>query len=85
MVPTLERREEFNALNALKNYLGERHGFLYAFKNYYTAWLTIPALLGILLTIESLMTGEYISLHSYLFGIFMSLWITMLIEFWKRK
>ena len=85
LIPTLERKEEFNAINALKNYFGERQGFLYAFKNYYTAWLTIPALLGILLSIESFISGEYISIYSYVFAIFMSLWITMLIEFWKRK
>lgn len=84
-VPTMERKEEFNAINALKNYFGERQGFLYAFKNYYTAWLTVPALLGIVLTVESFISGEYISLLSYAFAIFMSLWITMLIEFWKRK
>jgi hypothetical protein len=82
--PTLERKLEFNAINALQNYFGERHGFLYAFKNFYTCWLTIPAGLGLVLFIISVIQNTWISLWSYAFAIFMSLWITFFIEFWKR-
>ena len=77
IIPTLERKQEFNAINALKNYFGERQGFLYAFKNYYTSWLTIPAGLGILISLMSFYQNTWISLWSYGFAIFMSFWITL--------
>lgn len=39
--------QEYNAATSIKNYLGERWGFIYAFKYFYTSWLLIPAVMGI--------------------------------------
>lgn len=39
--------QEYHAITAIKNYLGERWGFQYAFMYYYTAWLIIPSVFAI--------------------------------------
>ena len=69
----------------MKNYFGERIGFLYQFNFFYTSWLIIPAGLGLGVTIRDIYYKEFISLWSYLYSTSLSLWITIFIEAWKRK
>lgn len=42
---------QFSELSTIKNYYGEKVGFYYAYMSYYTAWLAIPAGVGLALTI----------------------------------
>ena len=76
---------EYHAFTAIKNYLGERWGFIYAFKNFYTTCLILPAIYGGLCTLYVMQTGNYITLQSYGFAIFMMIWITLFQEKWIRK
>ena len=76
---------EFHATTALKNYFGERIGFLFQFQYFLTSWMLIPAGLGLIVTIRDIYMLEYISLWSYIYSTSISLWITIFIEVWKRK
>ena len=40
------KAQKYDALTSTKNYLGERWGFQYAFMNFYTSWLILPAVFG---------------------------------------
>ena len=41
------KMQEYRGLTSTKNYFGERWGFQYAFMEFYTAWLIIPAVLSV--------------------------------------
>ena len=71
------RYQEFHAISSIKNYLGERWGFQYAFSQFYTAWLVIPATLGLICTLYQIFTNDHITLWSFAYAICMSFWITI--------
>ena len=76
--------QEYRGLTSIKNYFGERWGFQYAFMDFYTAWLVIPAVLSVPCAIQQFkMKG--MTLFSFYFAVMMSFWITIFIERWKRK
>lgn len=77
--------QEYHALTSIKNYLGERWGFQYAFMNFYTCWLIFPAIGGMVCQCYIIYTGNWFSLISFLYSIIVSIWMTFLQEFWKRK
>lgn len=42
---------QFHEVSSVKNYYGEKIGFLYAWTSFYISWLSIPAIAGIALMI----------------------------------
>lgn len=42
---------QFHEVSSIKNYYGEKIGFLYAWTSFYISWLMIPATAGLTLTI----------------------------------
>lgn len=76
---------DFVQLTALKNYFGEKVGFMYAFVNYYTILLIIPAILGLLVSWRQLYVKSLITLWSFFYALVISIWITLFIEFWRRQ
>lgn len=80
-------------LNLIKNYYGEKFAFEYAFLIHYSAWLTIPACMGILLWFYQLdrfrKSGDFKeSLDSPMngmFGLLTAIWAILFTESWKRK
>lgn len=75
---------DYNELSAIKNYFGEKIGFHYAWVSFYTAWLIIPVIGGIAITIYQIITGVDTSLTS-LYSLLICIWVTIFIERWKRK
>jgi hypothetical protein len=69
--------QEYHAFTAVKNYLGERWGFQYAFYTYYTTYLSIPSVFGLICTWYQYQTGQWITLWSFAYAMLMSLWITI--------
>jgi hypothetical protein len=76
---------DFVQLTAIKNYFGEKVGFMYAFVNFYTMWLINPAILGLMVTFRQYQIGSLITLWSFVYALVISIWITVFIEFWKRQ
>jgi hypothetical protein len=76
---------EMKELTAVKDYFGEKVGFNVAWISFYTAWLFVPGIIGLTLTLYQLSTGNVESLYSPLYSISIAIWATVLIEMWKRK
>jgi len=72
-------------LTAVKDYFGEKVGFNVAWVSFYTAWLFVPGILGLTLTIYQLGTENIESKMAPLYSILIAIWATVLIEMWKRK
>ena len=72
-------------LNVLQEYLGPKIGFYFAFMSFYTAWLIIPATLGILVTCYALIFDDIDSVVTHFFGILILLWLIFFYIRWKRK
>lgn len=41
------KNQDYQALTSLKNYLGERWGFQYAFNYFFTCWLILPVIVAL--------------------------------------
>lgn len=78
-----DRTFSYDFLWPLANYFGEKHAFYYAFVVFYTVWLLFIAIPGILC--QFLRTVFHIQWLEPLFAILVSVWATLVIEFWKRK
>lgn len=76
---------DYNAIDGMKNYLGERWGFLYAFQNFYTAKLIPVAIVGAIVSWHQYRSKEWIGSVTFTFSVGMSIWMTVFIEQWKRK
>jgi len=72
-------------LSSIKNYFGEKEGSYFAFMAYYTTWLVIPGIIGLGLTIYQLATSRFESVWIGVYALIVSLWVTVMIEMWKRK
>lgn len=76
---------QFSELSTIKNYFGEKVGFYYAYMSYYTAWLIIPATVGLALTIYQFQGNNVDTIFSSLYALLVCIWVTIFIERWKRK
>lgn len=43
-----DKKQTYNALTTIKNYIGEKYAFQYAFLYFYTTWLSIPSFFGVI-------------------------------------
>lgn len=75
---------QFPELSAIKNYFGEKIGFQYSFMAFYTAWLFIPALLGLAASIYQFVY-QIDNIINGLYALLVCFWVTIFIERWKRK
>lgn len=76
---------QFSELSTIKNYFGEKIGFYYAWMSYYTAWLMIPAIPGLAITIYQLVLKDVDTIFTSLYALLVCIWVTIFIERWKRK
>nr|CCA22516.1 anoctaminlike protein putative [Albugo laibachii Nc14] len=80
----LENRSfSYDFLWPLANYFGEKHAFYYAFVVFYTVWLVFIAIPGAMC--QFLRTVFHIHWLEPLFAVLVSVWATLVVEFWKRK
>ena len=80
-------------LNMVKNYLGEKHAFEFAYLMHYNAWLGIASILGALLIIIQIVVSSNIgwkyfendTAYNAIYGFFICIWAVCFIESWKVK
>jgi len=73
-------------INEIKNYFGEKIGFLTGFVAHYTGWMMFPAFCGFCTWINVAAENDnpdVIMAPIYAFG--MAIWATLFLESWKRK
>ncbi|CAD8137640.1 unnamed protein product [Paramecium pentaurelia] len=71
--------------SAIKAYFGAEVGFFFVFLSFFTTWLFIPAVPGIMLGVYVYATNEINSLFVPIYTIALAVWATIFFEFWKRK
>lgn len=72
-------------LDAVRDYFGEKVAMYFAFLSNYTSMLLVPAIVGLIVFLVSLSTGRTESAFNTWFGFVLAVWITVFLEFWKRK
>eukprot|EP00742_Colponemidia_sp_Colp-10_P001240 GILJ01001335.1.p1 GENE.GILJ01001335.1~~GILJ01001335.1.p1 ORF type:complete len:740 (-),score=116.80 GILJ01001335.1:190-2355(-) len=74
-------------MNRIRDYFGEKIALYFGWLGFYTTWLVVPSLAGIVVQIAYFATTpqSYNNWTLYPFCIFMALWATFFMEFWKRK
>lgn len=82
-------------LNLIANYYGEHMAFYFAWLHFYTSWLLIIAVPGLVLFIYqmSLLINQYQNdlpysidtPFNFIYCILMAVWSTVLMEVWKRR
>lgn len=65
-------------LLALRDYLGERVAFYFAFTSYYTAFLVAPSILALLIHF-------FVGAYSVVFAVFIVLWSLVFVHAWTRR
>lgn len=77
----------FFPVDKIKDYYGENIAIYFEWLNFYMLWLSVPAVLSILLVMRANFSG--ISLeenYSYsLYSFFIVIWGTLFSKYWKRK
>eukprot|EP00824_Muranothrix_gubernata_P011795 TRINITY_DN2533_c1_g1_i1.p1 TRINITY_DN2533_c1_g1~~TRINITY_DN2533_c1_g1_i1.p1 ORF type:complete len:713 (-),score=171.93 TRINITY_DN2533_c1_g1_i1:46-1872(-) len=72
-------------LNSVREYFGEKIGLYFAWLGFYTKALVLPALVGLLLFVAGISSGDPDNKAVPVFALFMALWATFFLEFWKRR
>lgn len=68
----------------INDYYGSKIALYFAWCTFYLKWLVVPAFFGVYLFFQNWYYGE-ISHTGTFFSIFLSIWSTCFIEFWKRR
>ena len=69
----------------MKNYLGPKIGFYFAWMNFYTSWLLIPAIFGLASTIYQILSESINPTYSAIYVAVVMIFLSFIIEKWKRK
>jgi len=74
-------------IDQIKGYFGEKIGLYFVFLGHYTTWLIFPAFIGVLTWIDVALSQDDPSQAVVIpyFSVFIALWATLFLEFWKRK
>ncbi|OMJ84572.1 hypothetical protein SteCoe_14312 [Stentor coeruleus] len=75
-------------INKIRNYFGEKIGLYFAFISYFSKVLCIPSFTGIVVfVLQRIYNPEdnIIIIANVLYCIYVSVWATVFIEFWKRS
>ena len=72
-------------LDRIAAYFGEHVAFYFAWLEFYTRWLLIPAAAGVLLFLAQLYHGSLDIAYAPLFSLVMALWSMAFLEMWKRR
>lgn len=70
----------------IKDYYGEKIGLYFLWLGHYTIWLSVAGIVGFFSWINIAVDGNdpNAAVMPY-FSVFMALWATLFLEFWKRK
>lgn len=72
-------------LDKIASYFGESVAFYFAWLQFYTVSLIVPAGLGALLFWYQLATGRIDSVPTLIFALLMAVWGTLVMKVWKRR
>lgn len=75
----------FQPLDRIASYFGERVAFYFAWLEFYTRWLIVPAVLGVILFIFQVRDGTLDHPLVPVYSLFIALWSTLFLEFWRRR
>ena len=60
-------------------------GLRFAFMNFYTSWLALPAVFGLIAELNSLGNSREITVMSFVYSFIVCFWISFFTSRWKRK
>lgn len=69
----------------IKNYFGEKVALYYQFLGTLSAFLAVPAIVGVILQLYIWNTSQFDSPLLIIYACMMSIWCILLLEYWKRK
>ncbi|CAD8171725.1 unnamed protein product [Paramecium pentaurelia] len=79
------KKSRSRTFSALSSYFGPEIGFFFVFLCFFSTWLFLPAVPGLVLGIYSFIDEEAILAVSPIYTLCMAVWATIFFEFWKRK
>eukprot|EP01091_Cochliopodium_minus_P011715 TRINITY_DN339_c0_g1_i4.p1 TRINITY_DN339_c0_g1~~TRINITY_DN339_c0_g1_i4.p1 ORF type:complete len:898 (+),score=254.62 TRINITY_DN339_c0_g1_i4:225-2696(+) len=79
--------DKYRLIDAVKDYFGEEIGLYFSFTEFYARWLIAASIVGVIaLLIELIFFKQQLDTWpSAAYAIFLALWATWFLEFWKRK
>jgi hypothetical protein len=72
-------------LDRIAAYFGEATAFYFAWLQYYTAWLALPAVAGVLVFLSQLYAGTLDVPWVPLYSLTLAVWSIVMLELWKRR
>lgn len=75
----------YYSLDKVAEYYGPYIGIYFGFLRCYTEWLIFPSILGLLLFGHQMYIGSVESAFLPLYGIIISIWSTLFVEFWRIR
>ena len=79
------KQQNFSSVTYLKQYLGEKISFFFAWRSFVTCFMLPLAIPGLIIQIYLVVIKEYHSEILPFWVFYVSLWTTVMVEFWKRK
>jgi len=72
-------------LDDVRNYFGEKIAMYFAFLGFYSRWLVVPSVVGLVFFTLQMAYGRIDIPGVALYAFFVALWSTFFLEFWKRE
>jgi hypothetical protein len=75
-------------IDEIRNYFGEKIAFYFAWLSHFTAWLVAPGFVGVLLAfflVSRKIEEVNRSIIGPIFGVLLMIYMTVYLEFWKRR
>lgn len=72
-------------LDQIAEYYGESIAFYFAWNAFFTRWLILPSILGIIVFIVQITSKELDHWICVPFGIFIVIWCSLMLVFWRQK
>ena len=82
---TLKENSSFESLTGMRQYLGEKITFYFAWKSFLTCYLLFLSLPGVLLQIYIIVYDEWTTWLIPIWVFYTIIWNSVTLEFWKRK
>ncbi|KRX06795.1 Ankyrin repeat-containing domain [Pseudocohnilembus persalinus] len=79
------KNTNFTALTYLRQYLGEKISFFFAWKSFLTCTLVFLAFPGLFFQIYIIITGRWDHWFLPFWVFYVTVWNTLIVEYWKRK
>lgn len=68
----------------VRSYFGEKVALFFAMLGHFNGWVLLPAAFGLFVYIDMAANASYTVESQFWFGLFLSIWAVLMLEFWKR-